>query len=461
MTKIIERNTTIPIRRSEVFTTADDNQPSVMIQVYQGERDFARDNKSLGNFELTGLPPAPRGVPQIEVAFDIDANGIVHVHAKDLATNKEQSMQITGGSALGKDDINRMVKEAESHAEEDRKRREAVELRNEADNLVFRTEKLISENADKITDDVKTPVEEAHRRGQGGARGHRRRRGQGGGGEAEHHQRGPRPGDVRRGPGQRSRLRPRPASRATMPTPTAAARRPTAPTTTWSTRRSWTRTRPPAGPTSNDRAPVRPRRDRTGGRRRTPRSDRPGPAPDRPGDVRGAGAAGDCGSRRLRAGGARPTIRKRVTVTELKAQLAERTSDLQRLQAEYVNYKRRVDRDRDVCPQGRHRGGAEGPALGARRPAVGPRARRADRRVQGGRRRGRADHRQVRAGRVRGEGRPLRPAHPRGAAARARRRGSTARPAWRSCSPATRSATGSCGPPGSRWPSRIPTPRRP
>ena len=132
-----------------------------MIQVYQGERDFARDNKSLGNFELTALLPPPRNVPQIEVAFDIDANGIVHVHAKDLATGKEQSMTVTGGSALGKDDIDRMVKDAESHAEEVRKRREAVEMRNEADALAFRTEKLIADNAENITDDVKTPVEEA------------------------------------------------------------------------------------------------------------------------------------------------------------------------------------------------------------------------------------------------------------------------------------------------------------
>ena len=161
MTKIIERNTVIPTKRSEVFTTAEDNQPAVMIQVYQGEREFARDNKSLGNFELTGLLPAPRSVPQIEVTFDIDANGIVHVGAKDLATGKEQSMTVTGGSALAKEDIDRMVKEAENHAEEDRKRRETVEMRNEGDALVFRTEKLLNENADTIGDDVKAPVVEA------------------------------------------------------------------------------------------------------------------------------------------------------------------------------------------------------------------------------------------------------------------------------------------------------------
>ena len=161
MTRIIERNTTIPTKRSEVFTTAEDNQPSVMIQVYQGERDFARDNKSLGNFELTGLMPAPRGVPQIEVAFDIDANGIVHVNAKDLATGKEQSMTVTGGSALGKDDIDRMMKDAEAHAEEDKKRRESVEMRNEADSLAFRTEKLLKDNEETIGDDVKAPVSEA------------------------------------------------------------------------------------------------------------------------------------------------------------------------------------------------------------------------------------------------------------------------------------------------------------
>ncbi len=161
MTKIIERNTTIPVRRAEVFTTAEDNQPSVMIQVYQGEREFARDNKSLGNFELTGLMPAPRGMPQIEVAFDIDANGIVHVHAKDLATGKEHSMTVTGGSALAKEDIDRMVRDAEEYAEADRKRREAVEMRNDADGLAFRTEKLLAEHDAILTDEQKTPVKEA------------------------------------------------------------------------------------------------------------------------------------------------------------------------------------------------------------------------------------------------------------------------------------------------------------
>jgi len=161
MTRMIERNTTIPTKRSEIFTTAEDNQPSVMIQVYQGEREFARDNKSLGNFELTGLMPAPRGMPQIEVTFDIDANGIVHVYAKDTATGKEQSMTVTGGSALSKDEIDRMVKDAEANEAADKKRREAVEMRNEADALVFRTEKLLADNAEQISDDVKAPVTEA------------------------------------------------------------------------------------------------------------------------------------------------------------------------------------------------------------------------------------------------------------------------------------------------------------
>jgi molecular chaperone DnaK len=159
MTKLIERNTTIPTKRTEVFTTAEDMQPSVEIHVLQGEREMAMYNKTLGKFQLVDLPPAPRGVPQIEVTFDIDANGIVHVSAKDRATSKEQSMTITGQSSLNKDEIQRMVRDAEAHAEDDKRRREEAEVRNNADSLVYQTEKVLREQGDKVGADERAAVE--------------------------------------------------------------------------------------------------------------------------------------------------------------------------------------------------------------------------------------------------------------------------------------------------------------